>query len=211
MCRPNLSSPCVRCDLAACRALLLQRARALVGAVNAEDLVQDAMERALRKAGQFEPGTNLAAWVTRIMTNLAADQWRKGRKWAPARISPDGLAAPTSDDEPEWEGLSREDVREAVRKLSPRVRQVFELHHDWQLGYADVARQLGVPLGTVCTRLHRARRKLRELLSLALTEPGSEGATQPRGAGTIRHLTAKRRQGSTSAVAASASELAKVA
>lgn len=211
MCRPNPSSSCVRCDIAACRPLLLQRARALVGAVNADDLVQDAMERALRKAGQFEAGTNLAGWVTRIMANLAADQWRKAKKWAPAKIAPDALAAPIPDDEPEWVGLSQKDVKEAVRKLSPRVRRVFELHHDWQLGYAAVARQLGLPLGTVCTRLHRARRKLRELLSLALTGSGSKGATQRRGAGTIRRLTVKRRQGSRSAVAASGTELAKVA
>ena len=133
MCTHSSLSPNVSRAIADCRQALLRRATCVVGRTDAEDLVQDTIERALRNLDKFVAGTNVQAWTHRIMMNLAADRWRRGKRGAGTTIDPETLAAPAAEERPEWETLSREQVRAAVRALSPRLRQVFELHYEWGL------------------------------------------------------------------------------
>lgn len=180
-------------DIAACRPGLLRRALGLVGPANAEDLAQDAVERALRRMTQFTPGTNVEAWVCRIMANLAADRWRQRRIHPGATVDAEELPAPPPDEAADWERVTPDQVRAAVRQLSPKLRGVFELHHDWKLSYEDIARELHIPLGTVSTRLRRARLRLRRLLAEALDGPPPPAAPPPVDA-PVGDLEARRRR-----------------
>jgi RNA polymerase sigma-70 factor, ECF subfamily len=182
-------------DIAACRPGLLRRALGLVGPAHAEDLAQDAVERALRRLDQFRPGTNLEAWIWRIMANLAADMFRQRRVRAGASVEAETLAAPAPEDTADWERLTPEQVRAAVRQLSPKLRGVFELHHDWKLQYEEIARELRIPVGTVSTRLRRARLRLRRMLTVVLDGPPPPAETARGEAAPVGDLEARRRRG----------------
>jgi RNA polymerase sigma-70 factor (ECF subfamily) len=150
--------------VAGCRAALLNRARSLVGPSEAEDLVQSTMEKALLHLDSFQPHSNLVGWLKRIMVNLMADEWRRRRLLLQQDVDPDTIPSEPATELETWEGLTAADVRAAARGLPPGFRQVFELHHEWHLPYGVIARQLHVPLGTVGSRLKRAREQLRVVL-----------------------------------------------
>ena len=157
---------------------LLSQARKLLGAESAEDLVQSTMERALTSLGQFDPSSNLGAWLRRIMTNLMVDEWRRmrRRKMMPLTDFPalegdsDGWSA-----EP-WEQLTIEDVLKAVPQLAQPFREVFELHQRGRLSYREIAVQLRLRPSTVGTRLLRARQHLRGILSRRLDQASPAAA-----------------------------------
>jgi RNA polymerase sigma factor (sigma-70 family) len=163
-------------SLLACQPALLRRARSLVGYRDAEDLVQSTFERALHSLGDFVPGTNMQAWLRRIMFNLSVDEWRRGRRLMSASADVEAVAAPDAEPPPPWDDFSSEDVQRAVRTLSPRFRQVFELFHQWGLSYSAIAGQLQLRAGTVGTRLMRARLEVRETLVAWRRELGPHGA-----------------------------------
>jgi RNA polymerase sigma-70 factor, ECF subfamily len=144
---------------------LFSRAMGLERSVDdAEDLVQDTFERALRNLHQFQPGTNIRMWLFRIMYNLFVDKRR--RRHAEPRndnVEPADLAAPEPDPLEPWEHIDHDKVTATLAHLEPQFRDVLELHLVSQT-YREIGATLGIPPGTVGTRLLRARHKLRDIL-----------------------------------------------
>jgi len=137
----------------------------------AEDLVQDTYVRALRYQGSYQVGTNMKAWLFAIMRNLFWDRFKGGR---PDDVSLDGdgefalydtLKDPSAVPEAEvLDGIAAEEVVRAVEKLPELHREVVLLVDVEGFSYKDAAEVLGVPIGTVMSRLHRARRQLQRSL-----------------------------------------------
>jgi RNA polymerase sigma-70 factor (ECF subfamily) len=134
---------------------------------DARDLVQDTFERAMR---QGIPGDvrSVRAWLTSIMHNLFIDRCRATAR-RPAHEPLDDShhevpPPPPADPEPAWSRVTVEDIRAALAELEPAFRDVYTLHTFDQLPYDAIARRLRIERTTVGTRLHRARKKLRELL-----------------------------------------------
>jgi RNA polymerase sigma-70 factor (ECF subfamily) len=156
---------------------LLRHARRLMPSGNdAQDLVQDTFERALRAFHQFRPGSNLRAWLYTIMIRRAHDQFRRNRLRAGAPCEIESLAAPEADppdDDGVWSRVTAPQFQRAVGQLSTRLRQVFEMHDVHRVPYNDIALRLDIPVNTVGTRLRRAREKLRRLLTAELQRTGS--------------------------------------
>jgi RNA polymerase sigma-70 factor (ECF subfamily) len=155
-------------DLVALLPRLRRFALSLAGSpVEADDLVQAACERALRARAQWAPGTRPDSWVFRIMQNLWIDAIRK-RKTEGANQAIDG----TFDIEGEDGRLITEvavtldDVRSAMKRLPDEQRAVLLLVCADEHSYQETADLLGVPIGTVMSRLARARRNLAATLHL---------------------------------------------
>jgi RNA polymerase sigma-70 factor (ECF subfamily) len=138
---------------------------------DAQDLIQDTYERAVRAFSQFRPGTNLRAWLYTIMVRRSQDLFRARRARPHSDFDPDQLASPESSSDPEecqWALVSDQQFQEAMADLPKRFRQVFELHAVNHLPYQDIALRLDIPINTVASRLKRAREKLRKRLLVAL-------------------------------------------
>jgi RNA polymerase sigma-70 factor, ECF subfamily len=161
-----------------------QVARRLTGSrEEAEDLVQETFARAFRAWRSFEPGTNLRAWLFRILTNLNIDRGRKIQR------SPDlqpleendyflynKLEAATADGTPDErrvvERLSQNDAVSALAELPHDFRDVVLLVDLADFTYSDAAQILDIPIGTVMSRLHRGRRMLKRSLAESAVEDG---------------------------------------
>lgn len=122
-----------------------------------EDAVQEALGRAWERARRGERFESMEAWVTVVALNLARSRLRRvlAERRARARLAPGPSAAPSAE---------REDVRRALATLPRRQREATVLRYYLDLDVAEVASALGVSEGTVKTSLHRARRRLAELL-----------------------------------------------
>jgi RNA polymerase sigma-70 factor (ECF subfamily) len=144
---------------------LRRYARALAGdAAWADDLVQDAAERALLRRKAFEPGSNLRAWLFTILRNLYIDQLRARRE-----IAVDDESAPWRNLEAprgEVDGLVLRDVQQALYHLSMEQREVILLVGVEELTYQEASNVLDIPIGTVMSRLSRAREHMRMLLDV---------------------------------------------
>lgn len=137
----------------------------------AEDLVQDTYVRALRYQASYQVGTNMKAWLFAIMRNLFWDRFRGGR---PPDISLDGdgdfalydtLEDPSAVPEADvLDGIAAQEVVKAVEMLPELHREVVLLVDVEGFSYKDAAEVMGVPIGTVMSRLHRARRQLQKSL-----------------------------------------------
>lgn len=143
---------------------LRRYARALTrDAVAADDLVQDTLERALGRLHLWQPG-NVRAWLFSIMHNVFVNQVRSPR--------PDAVSDDAPPEQPvraeQADRLEVRDLQAALDRLSAEHREVLLLVGLEELPYADAARVLGVPVGTVMSRLSRARERLR--MQLAGTE-----------------------------------------
>jgi len=135
----------------------------------AEDLVQDTVERALRFEDRFERGTNLRAWAHHILVNVFISRCRRHRREgrALAALSTDPCAwTATKLEIPAYRSLSRSTQR-AIDDLPQPFRHTVILIDVEDLSYKAAADRLGVPIGTVMSRLHRGRR----LLADALRDP----------------------------------------
>jgi len=136
----------------------------------AEDLVQETCLKALRGFGGFTPGTNFRAWIYRILRNTFLTS-RTGLK-AVAMVSlddedADGAFEPATGETPETRLLVRatgEMIRSALEALPVHFREVILLADVEEMSYQEIAATLAVPIGTVMSRLSRARRSMRAAL-----------------------------------------------
>ena len=144
-------------------------------ATEAEDLVQDTLERALGSIHSFTPGTNARAWLLSILHHLFIDRCRRRTREGvavPVEHLEQQLPMRETEEEPKWAKLGRQDVDRALEKLDPSFRDVYRLHVEGR-SYEQISRELSIPRATVGTRLLRARKKLRVLLFGEETEAAS--------------------------------------
>jgi RNA polymerase sigma-70 factor (ECF subfamily) len=139
---------------------LRRYARALVGDRDgADDLVQDTLERAVRKFHLWRPG-DLRAWLFSIMHNVFVNQLKARRIASDVEVD-ETIAAPMSSVGP----LDLQDLQRALSTLAPEQREVVLLVALEDMSYADVSRALGIPMGTVMSRLSRGRERLRRVMN----------------------------------------------
>jgi RNA polymerase sigma-70 factor (ECF subfamily) len=153
-------------------------ARHLVGSrEEAEDLMQETYARAFRSWRSFTPGTNLRAWLLRILTNLNIDRGRRQQR-APQTMSLDSekgdyylydkleeAEGKPLDEEKVIEKLSQNSIVDALAEVPHDFRDVLVLVDIGDFSYADAAQILDIPIGTVMSRLHRGRRILKGQLA----------------------------------------------
>jgi RNA polymerase sigma-70 factor (ECF subfamily) len=155
---------------------------------DAEDLVQETYARAYASFHQFKEGTNLRAWLHRILTNTFISSHRKSKRepalstagiadWQLERAqlhTPGGLR---SAEELALDRIPDARVTTAFRELPDDFRLAVYLADVEGYGYREIASMMGCPIGTVMSRLHRGRNRLRELLAERLVPwPGRDGA-----------------------------------
>ncbi|HEY1367103.1 MAG TPA: sigma-70 family RNA polymerase sigma factor [Gaiellaceae bacterium] len=158
-------------------------ARHLAGSrEEAEDLVQETYARAFRSWRSFQPGTNLRAWLLRILTNLNIDRGRRQQRSPDTQPLEEGdyflynrleeaAGSPPSDEDRVVERLSQDDIVSALSAVPHDFRDVVVLVDIGDFSYQDAAQILDIPIGTVMSRLHRGRRILkRELAETAVGE-----------------------------------------
>ncbi len=141
---------------------LRRYARAMLGdRAAADDLVQDTLERAWSRFAQWRPGSDLRAWLFGIMHNLRVDQLRRG---ALSTYSLDEAADDVPTRATQTDRLEVMDIEAALRQLPDEQREVLLLVALEEMSYAEVAAALGIPAGTVMSRLARGRERLRQIM-----------------------------------------------
>ena len=163
--------------------------------MDAEDLVQETYLRAFRSLSQFRAGTNLRAWLFKILTNAFINDYRK-RSRRPRSTSLDNVedyylythlidsGIQPSASRPEDEVLASitdDAVLQALNALPPEFLQVVLLADVEGFSYREIADIMGIPIGTVMSRLHRARRRLQRMLTESRT-PAACGNGEAAGA-----------------------------
>jgi len=140
---------------------LRRYARALVGdRASADDLVQDTLERAWAKLHLYRRGTDLRAWLFTVMHNVHVNRVRAARATDPLDDEMPELAQRAA----QGDALLVRDLDRVIARLPTEQRAVLLLVTLEEMSYEDVARALGVPIGTVMSRLSRAREKLRFMM-----------------------------------------------
>jgi RNA polymerase sigma-70 factor (ECF subfamily) len=145
----------------------------------AEDLTQEAMLRAFRSWHRYRPGTNVRAWLTTILRNVAISNYRRQRPVAHSydfNEIEESIPSPrVADSDPEerlLDGLTAQEVIAAIHTLEPEFRDTVLLRDVGGLSYEEVAEQTGVPVGTVKSRLYRGRRALHSVLEAHAADAG---------------------------------------
>jgi RNA polymerase sigma-70 factor (ECF subfamily) len=160
---------------------------------DAEDLVQETYLRAFRAWDRFEPGTNLKAWLFKIMTNLFISGYRQRRR-EPVTVSTDDTQefdlyqnllahdreAAKSAESIVLDRLVDEDIKQALSDLPENFRIAVLLADVEGFSYKEIAEMLSIPIGTVMSRLHRGRKALQQALWNKAVESGLVGAGQER-------------------------------
>jgi RNA polymerase sigma-70 factor (ECF subfamily) len=142
---------------------LRRYARALAGDQHAaDDLVQDTLERAINKRHLWRPGSDLRAWLFAIMHNVFVNQLRSRQAHPEDALDDEALPAVAPAD---GVRLEIRDLQTALAMLPPEQREVVLLVGLEQLTYAEVSGALGIPIGTVMSRLFRGRERLRLLVT----------------------------------------------
>ena len=150
---------------------LRRYARALAGdRAAADDLVQDTLERAWTKLHLYRRHTNLRAWLFTVMHNVYVNQRRAARPSTPLDDEMPELAQPAR----ETDTLVLRDLDVAIRRLAPDQREVLLLVALEEMSYDEAADALDIPIGTVMSRLARAREKLRVMLPGLPTVSGKQ-------------------------------------
>lgn len=173
-------------------AALRRYARALLGdRIEAEDLVQDCLARALSRAHLWRPGSDLRAWLFTILHNIHVNNVRSrharlasvdagdGRSWS-------GMSAPPDQDT----RLELRDLERALDRIPEEQRQVLLLVGMEGMSYDEAARIVGVPIGTIMSRVARGREALRRYMMHPgrEVEDDLEPAAAAGGRGAVRHL-----------------------
>ena len=158
-------------------ALVLSRDR-----TEAEDLVQETCLRAIRAMGSLRPDSNAKGWLVTILRNIWFNQlrqWRTAREVVELDLQVDGAnRAADSRKDPHAtyvSNIEQEQVRAAIQQLPVEFREIIILREYEDLSYQEIAAVLECPLGTVMSRLARARSKLRDLLSVESLAPRTVG------------------------------------
>jgi RNA polymerase sigma-70 factor (ECF subfamily) len=149
----------------------------------AADLVQETYARAFRSWRSFTPGTNLRAWLLRILTNLNIDRGRRQQRSPDTQPLEEGdyflynrleeTHDGPADEERVVERLSQDDVVAALSAVPHDFRDVVVLVDIGDFTYADAAQILDIPVGTVMSRLHRGRRILKKEMAESAVRGGS--------------------------------------
>ena len=141
---------------------LRRYARALTGdRAGADDLVQDTLERAWAKLHLYRRGTDMRAWLFTVMHNVHVNKLRANRATEELEDDMPELAQRA----PQGDALLVRDLDRSIALLPPEQRAVLLLVTLEDMSYEEVARTLAIPMGTVMSRLSRAREKLRAMMS----------------------------------------------
>ncbi|MGH3644924.1 MAG: sigma-70 family RNA polymerase sigma factor [Mycobacterium sp.] len=162
---------------------------------DAEDLVQETFAKAWAGFGSFDPGTNLRAWMFRIMVNTWISSHRRTERrpketltesFTDAQLVADSRRFDTSPSA-EAQALQRlpdDRIRQAIQSLDPSLQRVVYYAFACQLSYKEIAEIEEIPLGTVMSRIHRGRRLLRTALATPLPPPATP--LPPRACGSVQ-------------------------
>ena len=140
----------------------------------AEDLVQETYMKALRGFSSFQQGTNFRAWIYKILRNTFLTTRTGLKAWATVSIDSDGdedggaPVEPAASETPESVLLARaqhETIQNALEKLPVKFREIVLLCDLEEMSYQEIGETLGIPIGTVMSRLSRARKAMRALLT----------------------------------------------
>lgn len=131
---------------------------------DAEDLVQDTMFKAYQAWDQYEPGTNAKGWLLAILRNTFINEYRREARRRTLLRAQDLGPAPADPERAFWDGVVDQEVVRAIESLAPQFREILVLCDIEGLRYEEIAAAVGVPVGTVKSRLFRARRELQERL-----------------------------------------------
>lgn len=152
---------------------LRRYARALTGGQkeNADDLVQDTLERAYLKWHLFRVGSDLRPWLFSIMHNIFINEMRCAKQRATTPVPEENA----SERATQFEYVQARETLFAVGRLAPDLREVLILVTVETFSYAETAKILDIPIGTVMSRLARARNQLRRLTDVTVRNPGRAG------------------------------------
>ena len=172
-------------------ALLAVGTRLTKNVAEAEDLVQDTFVKAMRARRQFESGTNMRAWLLRILTNTFINRYRRGGLERAVLDGPDadpladgwiGASTLAAMRDPETQALRpalEREIARALDELPEEFRLAVLLADVEEMSYREVADVMGCPIGTVMSRLHRGRRLLKvklyeQALAMGIVKPEAQ-------------------------------------